>query len=65
MRIVLDVSDEVAEAAAQIARKTGIDRDTLLSDALKAQFLMDSPELRTEFDQWESASEIDAAKIGL
>ena len=65
MKITLDVPEDVAELAEQIADEVGQSRETVLSEALRWHFSTDSPALRAEMAQWELASEIDAAKMGL
>ena len=65
MRITLDVPDDVAQLAHEIAEEVGESRERILSDALRWHFAADAPALRAEFAQWELASEIDAAKLGL
>ncbi len=65
MRITLDVPEDVADSAEQMSRATGISRETLLADALRAYFPPMSDELRAEIDGWQAAADADAAKLGL
>lgn len=65
MRITLDVPEEVVGSMEEIARARGVSPDILVADALRVCYPPITPELRAEIDEWQSAADYDAAKLGL
>ncbi len=59
MSITLTVPDEIADSAAAVAARCGIQTERLLMDALRAHFPPIPSELRAEFDALERASDED------
>jgi len=61
--MTVTVPDEIAEAALELAKHTGVDPEQLIIKALRAYFPPVPPELHAEFEAWDRASEEDAARI--
>jgi hypothetical protein len=63
MPLTLAVPDDIAHAAAELARASGRTPEQLLLDALHAHFPPLSSDLQAEFDAWEQASDEDMLRL--
>jgi len=63
MAMTIEVPDEIAEAANELAARSGTAAEKLLLDALRIQFLSVPEDLREEFAMWERASDEDFEKF--
>jgi mRNA interferase MazF len=61
--LTLAVPEEIAQAAKQVAQRTGSSPETVLIQALRAHFPPVSTELQAELDAWNAASDEDLARF--
>ena len=63
MPLTLEIPEDIAESAREVATRAGKPAEKLLIEALRAHFPPISDELRAEFEEWELASEEDIANF--
>ena len=63
MTLTLAVPEEIAQAAKQVAQRTGSSPEIVLIQALRAHFPPVSTELQAELDAWNAASDEDLARF--
>ena len=61
--MTLQIPEEIAQSAREMAQQSGETAESLLLSALGAHFPMPSPALLEEFAAWETASDEDMAKF--
>jgi len=61
--MTIQIPPEIARAAEELAHCSGVSAQELLLEALRAHFPPIPPDLQTEFDAWERASDEDAARV--
>ncbi len=61
--MTLSIPQDIAQAAQDMASHTGTTAEHLLLQALQAHFPPLTPELQSEFDAWEQASDDDMARL--
>ncbi len=63
MSLTLDVPDEIAFAATDLAPRAGLSTEELLLHTLRCELIEISPSLQEELRLWEQASEEDVATV--
>lgn len=63
MSLTLIIPDEIAQAAEQMAKSSGSSTEAVLLKALETYFPPVSPELQSEFDAWNDASDEDSIRF--
>ena len=61
--MTVTVPDEIAEAAQELSKHTGVEPEQLPIKALRIHFPPVPPELQAEFEAWDRASEEDALRL--
>ena len=61
--MTVTVPDEIAEAAQELSKHTGVEPEQLLIQALRIHFPPVPPELQAEFEAWDRASEEDEFRL--
>jgi hypothetical protein len=61
--MTVTVPDEIAEAAQELSKHTGVEPEQLLIKALRIHFPPVPPELQAEFEAWDRASEEDEFRL--
>ncbi len=63
MPLTIEVPDDIARAARQVAESKGTNANEVILDTLRSRFLAFPEDLLEEMRIWESASEQDIAKF--
>jgi len=61
--MTIQIPSEIAQAAEELAQRSGVPAQNLLLEALRAHFPPISPDLQAEFDAWERASDEDSSRL--